>query len=151
MPVDLNCTIVHARDPQASAVLQAGILGRPTPGPFAHFDTVALENGVTLDFLATDELVLVEHSAFLMSETEFDQLLDRLVEQGFPHWADLGRRHPGIKRFFRPRDGLGLSRRTAECRIRKGGASLRSRSCAKTLRPNRSGPRPPRLHRLCTR
>jgi hypothetical protein len=42
--------------------------------------------------------VLVEHYAFLVSQTEVGQFLGRLVEQGFPYWADPGHRHPGINR-----------------------------------------------------
>jgi catechol 2,3-dioxygenase-like lactoylglutathione lyase family enzyme len=96
MPVELNHTIVHARDAAASAAFLAQILGRPAPGRFAHFHTVALDNGVTLDFLGTDEAILVEHYAFLVSEPEFDRILARLVERGLPHWADPARRNPGI-------------------------------------------------------
>jgi catechol 2,3-dioxygenase-like lactoylglutathione lyase family enzyme len=98
MTIVLNHTIVHARDPQASAAFLAGILGLPAPGRFAHFHTVALDNGVTLDFLGTDEVVLVEHYAFLVSEEEFDQILARITARGLTFWADPGRLQPGINR-----------------------------------------------------
>jgi catechol 2,3-dioxygenase-like lactoylglutathione lyase family enzyme len=96
MTVALNHTIVHARDAEASAAFLASILGRPSPGRFAHFHIVALDNGVTLDFLGTDEVVLVEHYAFLVSEKEFDEILARITERGLPYWADPGRQKPGI-------------------------------------------------------
>ena len=51
MSIELNHTIVHARDPQASAAFLAEILGRPAPVRFGPFHAVALDNGVTLDFM----------------------------------------------------------------------------------------------------
>ncbi len=51
MAIQLNHTIVPARDPRASALFLAEILGRDAPGRFGPFWTVALGNGVTLDFL----------------------------------------------------------------------------------------------------
>jgi len=73
MSIDLNHTIVHARDPQASAAFLAEILGRPAPVRFGPFHCVQLDNGVTLDFISADgEVTLIEHYAFLVSEPEFD-------------------------------------------------------------------------------
>lgn len=54
MPIELNHTIVHARDPLVSASLLAQLLGCPAPGRFGPFHTVALDNGVTLDFIEAD-------------------------------------------------------------------------------------------------
>src|SRR4051812_39330105 len=74
MPIDLNHTIVHARDPRASANFLADILERPAPVRFGPFHAVALDNGVTLDFIQTDSPLIIEHYAFLVSEEEFDQI-----------------------------------------------------------------------------
>jgi catechol 2,3-dioxygenase-like lactoylglutathione lyase family enzyme len=101
MSVALNHTIVHARDPLASATFLAEILGLAAPVPFGPFQGVALDNGVTLDFIRADGEVVTEHYAFLVSDEEFDQILGRIVERGLPYWADPGRREPGrINHFF---------------------------------------------------
>ena len=95
MSIDLNHTIVHARDPQASAAFLAEILGRPEPVKFGPFHGVELDNGVTLDFIRADGELIVEHYAFLVSEQEFDQILGRITERGLPYWADPGHKQPG--------------------------------------------------------
>lgn len=96
MPIELNHTIVHARDPGASALWLARILGRPAPGRFGPFHTVALDNGVTLDFIEADaSTTTVEHYAFLVSEAEFDAIFGRIQAQALPYWADPGHRQPG--------------------------------------------------------
>jgi catechol 2,3-dioxygenase-like lactoylglutathione lyase family enzyme len=96
MSVQLNHTIVHARDPQASATFLAELLGRPAPVRFGPFQAVALDNGVTLDFIgAQDDELIIEHYAFLVSEQEFDQIFGRIVARELPYWADPGHLHPG--------------------------------------------------------
>ena len=94
MPIDLNHTIVHARDPQASAAFLAEILGRPVPVRFGPFHAVALDNGVTLDFIQADSQLVIEHYAFLVSENEFDQIFGRIRARELPYWADPGHRQP---------------------------------------------------------
>ena len=95
MPVDLNHTIVHARDPQASAAFLAEILGLRAPVRFGPFHAVALDNGVTLDFIQADGRLTIEHYAFLVSEDEFDQIFGRILTRELPHWADPGHQQPG--------------------------------------------------------
>jgi catechol 2,3-dioxygenase-like lactoylglutathione lyase family enzyme len=95
MPIDLNHTIVHARDPQASAAFLAEILGRPSPVKWGPFHAVALDNGVTLDFIQADSQLIVEHYAFLVGEDEFDQIFDRIRARELPYWADPGHKQPG--------------------------------------------------------
>lgn len=96
MSIELNHTIVHARDPHASATSLAEILGRPAPGRFGPFHTVALDNGVTLDFIEADATsTTVEHYAFLVSEVEFDAIFGRIQALALPYWADPGHRQPG--------------------------------------------------------
>jgi catechol 2,3-dioxygenase-like lactoylglutathione lyase family enzyme len=88
MAVQLNHTIVPARDPQASALFLAEILGRDAPGRFGPFWTVALDNGVTLDFLHAEAAVPIGHYAFLVSEAEFDTIFGRIRDRALPYWAD---------------------------------------------------------------
>ena len=95
MPIDLNHTIVHSRDPQASAAFLAEILGRSEPVRFGPFHAVALDNGVTLDFIQADGPRVVEHYAFLVSEAEFDQIFARIRARELPYWADPGHRQQG--------------------------------------------------------
>jgi len=88
MAIQLNHTIVPARDPQASALFLAEILGREAPGRFGPFWTVALDNGVTLDFLHAAAAVPIGHYAFLVSEAEFDTIFGRIRARALPYWAD---------------------------------------------------------------
>ena len=106
MPIELNHTIVHSRDPQTSADFLAGILGRPTPVRFGPFHAVALDNGVTLDFIRADSQLVVEHYAFLVGEDEFDQIFDRIRARELPYWADPGHQQPG--RINHHDDGRGV-------------------------------------------
>ena len=96
MTVELNHTIVHAREPKASAAFLAEILGRPAPARFGPFWTVALDNGVTLDYIhGGDDERIIEHYAFLVSEPEFDRIFARIQERGLSYWADPGHQQPG--------------------------------------------------------
>lgn len=88
MAIQFNHTIVPARDPRASAVFLAEILGRNAPVRFGPFWTVALDNGVTLDFLHADAAVPIGHYAFLVSEAEFDTIFERIRARGLSYWAD---------------------------------------------------------------
>jgi len=86
--IELNHTIVPARDPYASAAFLAEILGLAPPVRFGPFWAVALDNGVTLDFQHSDEEIPIEHYAFLVSESEFDGIFARIRERGLDFWAD---------------------------------------------------------------
>ncbi|MFL6179239.1 MAG: VOC family protein [Actinomycetes bacterium] len=86
MPVDLNHTIVYCRDKKSSSQFLAEILGLPEPSRYGPFAVVEVSNSVSLDFLEGD--VHPQHYAFLVSEDEFDQILERLVERELPYWAD---------------------------------------------------------------
>jgi hypothetical protein len=96
MAIQLNHTIVHARDPVASAKFLAEILGLGEPKPFGPFLDVELHNGVTLAFLAAQpEEIIIEHYAFLVSEAEFDAIFARIRERQLPYWADPAHRRAG--------------------------------------------------------
>lgn len=88
MAIELNHTIVHTRDKRTAARFLSEILGLPAPVAFGPFLGVQTANGVTLDFLDTDEVVLAEHYAFLVSEAEFDQIFERIRARGLTYWAD---------------------------------------------------------------
>ena len=95
MAIQFNHTIVPAREAQASATWLAQILGRDPPVQFGPFWTVALDNGVTLDFQHSDEAMPIEHYAFLVSEAEFDAIFERIRARQLPYWADPMHRRPG--------------------------------------------------------
>ena len=95
MAVQLNHTIVHANDAVAAARFMADILGLAKPKRFGPFLVVETANGVSLDFLETDEEYLQEHYAFLVSEAEFDVIFARIETRGLDYWADPGARRKG--------------------------------------------------------
>jgi catechol 2,3-dioxygenase-like lactoylglutathione lyase family enzyme len=95
MAVQLNHTIVSTRDRDASATFLSDILGLPTPTPFGPFMTVAADNDVTLDFMEAQGEITPQHYAFLVSETEFDEIFGRIGERGLTYWADPGQRRDG--------------------------------------------------------
>src|SRR4051812_17178276 len=88
MSIQLNHTIVKARDPHASAALLAALLGRGDPVRFGPFHGVELDNGVTLDYLRVDGDFDWAHYAFLVSEPEFDVIFERIRARGISFWAD---------------------------------------------------------------
>jgi len=97
MAVELNHHIVHARDPDASATWLAELLGLPAPTHFAPFTVLQTANGVSLDYLQTDDpaWLMPCHYAFLVSEAEFDEILGRIEARGLTYWADPHRHEPG--------------------------------------------------------
>ncbi|MEQ0563599.1 VOC family protein [Amycolatopsis sp. NEAU-NG30] len=95
MSVELNHTIVYARDRVASAEFLAGILGLETEPVTEPFLPIRLANGVTLDYLQTDGEVCRQHYAFLVGDEEFDAALARVEAAGLTFWADPGHGEPG--------------------------------------------------------
>ena len=95
MTVQLNHTIVAARDSERSARWLTDILGLPSPKTYAHFQVVELDNGVSLDYATTTGEVHRQHYAFLVSDAEFDEIFERIRERGLDYWADPGRTQKG--------------------------------------------------------
>jgi catechol 2,3-dioxygenase-like lactoylglutathione lyase family enzyme len=94
MPVQLNHTIVNVRDKKESASFVAEILGLAEPQPYGPFLVVDVANEVSLDFMDVEKLH-AQHYAFLVSETEFDEILARIVARGLTYWADPHKTRPG--------------------------------------------------------
>jgi catechol 2,3-dioxygenase-like lactoylglutathione lyase family enzyme len=95
MPVQLNHTIVPAKDKRESAAFLADLLGLPTPTEFGPFLIVQVDNDVSLDFADSFEPVRPQHYAFLVSEAEFDEIFGRIRARGLSYWADPMKRRPG--------------------------------------------------------
>lgn len=90
MTIELDHVIVSARDQVAAAKQLADILGVPwaarSLGPFS---AVYVNDGLTLDFIETDEAFPVEHFCFRVSEREFDAILKRLQDANIPYRSDV--------------------------------------------------------------
>jgi catechol 2,3-dioxygenase-like lactoylglutathione lyase family enzyme len=95
MSIELNHTIVAARDPQASAQFLAGILGLEVDPPMSHFTPVTLANQVTLDYDQAHDAIQSCHYAFLASDEEFDAAFTRIQDAGIAYFADPACRNAG--------------------------------------------------------
>ena len=86
MTIHLDHAIVPARNKVASAQRLAELLGVPWsdhgPGPFAP---VYVNDGLTLDFIETDEPFEVYHFCFRVDPEEFDAILGRIEAAGIPY------------------------------------------------------------------
>ncbi|MCW2530662.1 MAG: hypothetical protein JWP62_232 [Blastococcus sp.] len=94
MPVQLNHTIVAARDKREAASFLADLLGLTAPTTFGPFSVVQLANDVSLDFI-DDAEAHPRHYAFLVAEDEFDEIFARIRARGLDFWADPFQQHPG--------------------------------------------------------
>lgn len=96
MSVQLNHTIVAARDKETAAAFVAGILGLKVGVPFGPFLPIETSNGVTLDFMDSDaDGIAPQHYAFLVSEDEFDAIFARIQQAGITYYADPGHQEAG--------------------------------------------------------
>lgn len=95
MTVELNHTIVGAREKWDAARFVAEVLGLPEPVASGPFAVVELHNGVSLDFMDAGAAVTSQHYAFLIGEQTFDAVAARLRERGVATYADPGHREPG--------------------------------------------------------
>jgi catechol 2,3-dioxygenase-like lactoylglutathione lyase family enzyme len=94
--IKLNHTIVSARDKRESAAFLTEILGlQQPPVSFGPFLCVKVENDVTLDFIDDDGTITSQHYAFLVSESEFDQIFGRIRGRSLTYWGDPARERPG--------------------------------------------------------
>lgn len=86
MAIYLDHTIVPSRNKVASARLLGKLLGVPSAeaalGPFAP---VYINDGLTLDFIDTDENFPIHHFCFRVSEAEFDAILGRIHAAGIKY------------------------------------------------------------------
>lgn len=95
MAVQLNHTIVHARDKRASADFYASVFALAAARPFGPFLDIETANGVTLAILETDEQFAPQHYAFLVGDAEFDAIFARVKARGLDYWADPAKREMG--------------------------------------------------------
>jgi catechol 2,3-dioxygenase-like lactoylglutathione lyase family enzyme len=117
MPVELNHTIVHARNNRESAEFLARILDLEVGAEWGPFIPVATSNGVTLDFASVPaESITIQHYAFLISDDEFDAAFARIRQAGITYYADpymkqrgeINHNHGGRGLYFLDPAGHGL-------------------------------------------
>ncbi|MFF5257710.1 VOC family protein [Actinomadura viridis] len=87
MSIQLDHIIVPARNKKASAEFLARILGLEAGEQLGPFVPVRTANGVTLDFMDSDD-VRWQHCAFLVPEEEFDGIFARIKESGARYHAN---------------------------------------------------------------
>jgi len=86
MPIELDHTIVPSHHAAASAQRLAELLGVPwAASGVGPFSPVYVNDGLTLDFIETDESFPVYHFCFRVSDGEFDTILARLKAAGIPY------------------------------------------------------------------
>ena len=86
MTIHLDHTIVPSRNKTASARLLAQLLGVPwaqaEAGPFT---AVYVNDGLTLDFIETNQDFPVYHFCFRVGQDEFDAILARIKAAGIAY------------------------------------------------------------------
>lgn len=95
MAVQLDHTIVAARDRWESATFLTEVLGLAPPTAYGPFAVVELSNDVSLDFMDDDSEIHPRHYAFLVTEDEFGAIFGRIRERGLDFWADPYDQQPG--------------------------------------------------------
>jgi len=95
MAIQLNHTIIHARDKAHSAGFLVDLLGLAQPTRYGPFLVVQVANDVSLDFMDDSRPIHPQHYAFLVSEDEFDAIFERITARGLPYWADPFHNQPG--------------------------------------------------------
>lgn len=83
MAIELDHAIVSAHHRDQSARLLAHLLGVPcAPTQGDPFFAVYINDGLTLDFVATDDPFPVAHFCFRVSDEAFDRILERIRVAG---------------------------------------------------------------------
>ncbi|MCH7553703.1 MAG: VOC family protein [Chloroflexi bacterium] len=84
MAIELDHTIVPAKDKEASARFFARIFGLEYKGPMGHFAPVEVNESLTIDF-DDGEGFQSHHLAFKVGDEEFDGILERVKAEGLPY------------------------------------------------------------------
>jgi hypothetical protein len=86
MAIELDHFIVPSHNRIASAKQLAELLGVPwQETALGIFSPVYINEGLTLDFIQTDEDYPVSHYCFRVSSDEFDAILDRIRAAGIEY------------------------------------------------------------------
>ena len=112
MPITLNHTIVPSHDKEQSAQFFARIFGVKYGGLAGHFAQVRVNDELALDYDNRDRFES-HHYAFVVNDTEFDQIFGRLKTEGVaygsgpstPADGDINHRRGGRGLYFADPDG----------------------------------------------
>ena len=86
MAIELDHTIVPSRDKVAAARQLAGLLDVPwSPASLGPFAAVYVNDGLTLDFIDTDEDFPIYHFCFRVDPQRFDEILARIEQAGIDY------------------------------------------------------------------
>jgi catechol 2,3-dioxygenase-like lactoylglutathione lyase family enzyme len=86
MSIELDHSIVPSRHKVESAKMLADLLGVPwAPSALGPFAPVFVNDGLTLDFIDTDEDFPVYHFCFRVSQADFDAILGRIQAAGIAY------------------------------------------------------------------
>lgn len=77
MAVHLDHTIVPARDKEVAAKWFADVMGLQYKGAWGHFAPVQIDEHLSLDFDNREDFQ-TSHYAFIVSDEEFDAILNRV-------------------------------------------------------------------------
>lgn len=120
MAIQLDHTIVPAHDKVESAKFFARIFGLSYAGEMGHFAPVKVNDALTLDF-DNDSGFGPHHYAFKVSEAEFDQIFQRIQDEGLAYGSgpraledmSINHRNGGRGVYFRDPNGHILELLTA--------------------------------------
>jgi catechol 2,3-dioxygenase-like lactoylglutathione lyase family enzyme len=135
MSITLNHTIVPAHDKVASAKFFANLFGLTYGGPMGPFAQVRINDSLTLDFADWRERFNGHHYAFLVSEQEFEDILERVKAAGLKYgsmpWTPDDMQIYGLdggrKIYFRDPDGHLMEVRTRDASQREAADVLKNR------------------------
>jgi len=122
LAIELNHTVVPARDKVASAEFFARILGLSfEESTVGYFAPVRVNDSLTIDFVDSTRID-VHHYAFKVSEEDFDAMFARIQSEGVPYGSgpssleDMKINHRGGGRgvYFRDPNGHILELLTVE-------------------------------------
>ncbi len=90
MTIHLDHTIVPSRNQIASAKLLAELLDVPwAASSIGPFSPVYVNDGLTLDFIDTDEDFPVYHFCFRVTQQDFDAILERIKAAGISYRSNV--------------------------------------------------------------
>ncbi|ROZ69623.1 VOC family protein [Ramlibacter sp. WS9] len=90
MTIHLDHTIVPSHTRDESAKQLAELLDVPCgPAQAGPFFAVYVNDGLTLDFIQTDEDFPIYHFAFRVTEQDFDRILGRIQMAGIDYRSDV--------------------------------------------------------------
>ncbi|MGB5495423.1 MAG: VOC family protein [Sedimenticolaceae bacterium] len=93
MTISLNHTIVHVTDAAGTAAFYVDILGLAPARRLAHF-TIVQVGETSLDLIEASAPISSRHFAFLVSESEFDEIFARIKSKDLAYWADPFHKEP---------------------------------------------------------